>query len=324
VVAGRLGALVAERAEHGGVDPERFPIGRSGPMIGTVAGMGVYGGLVVRTTLDPAEQPFLHDHQIDGTPVLPGVLGIEGFAEVAALPLPGWRPVEIDDVEFHAPCKFYRGEPRELMITATFRPDGDQLVARCRLVGVRHLANQPEPQVTTHFVGTVRLAREPVGDATTHAAPPSPNGHGVAADAIYGVYFHGPAFQVLERAWLDRGNPVGLFAADLPTDHVPAERPELVSPRLIELIFQTAGVWEIGRQGRFGLPHRVDRIVLHDAVGPHGRLSALVTSEDDGFDGQVVDESGAVLLELTGYHTVELPGGADPERSTLLTRAMAD
>ncbi|HYS39176.1 MAG TPA: polyketide synthase dehydratase domain-containing protein, partial [Pseudonocardiaceae bacterium] len=282
-------------------------------------------GLVVRTTLDPAEQPFLHDHQIDGTPVLPGVLGIEGFAEVAALPLPGWRPVEIDDVEFHAPCKFYRGEPRELMITATFRPDGDQIVARCRLVGVRQLANQPEPQVTTHFVGTVRLAREPVGDTVTHTAPPSANGHGVAADAIYGVYFHGPAFQVLERAWLDRGNPVGLFAADLPTDHVPAGRPELVFPRLIELVFQTAGVWEIGRQGRFGLPRRVDRILLHDAPeGPHGRLSALVTSEDGGFDGQVVDESGAVLLELSGYHTVELPGGTDPERSTLLTRAMAD
>ena len=83
--------------------------------------MGVHGGLVVETTLDPAEQPFLGDHQIEGTPVLPGVMGIEAFAEVAALPLPGWHPVEIEDVEFLAPCKFYRGEPRTLTVTATYR-----------------------------------------------------------------------------------------------------------------------------------------------------------------------------------------------------------
>jgi len=29
-------------------------------------------GLTIETTLDPREQPFLHDHQIEGTPVLPG------------------------------------------------------------------------------------------------------------------------------------------------------------------------------------------------------------------------------------------------------------
>ena len=53
-------------------------------MVGRVVAMGVHGGLVVETTLDPAEQPFLGDHQIEGTPVLPGVMGIEAFAEVAA------------------------------------------------------------------------------------------------------------------------------------------------------------------------------------------------------------------------------------------------
>ena len=41
-------------------------------------------GLVVQTTLDPTAQPFLDDHRIDGTAVLPGVMGMEAFAEVAA------------------------------------------------------------------------------------------------------------------------------------------------------------------------------------------------------------------------------------------------
>jgi hypothetical protein len=292
-------------------------------MVGSVTGMGVHDGLVVETELDPAEQPFLGDHQLDGTPVLPGVMGIEAFAEVASLPLPGWHLVAIEDVEFLVPCKFYRGEPRTLELTATFRRDGDQLVAACRLVGRRLLANQTEPQVTTHFTGNVRLARAPVTPAPA-LAPASPDGNGAAADAIYAVYFHGPAFQVLERAWRTGQGPVGLLAQGLPADHVPAERPEAASPRLIELVFQTAGIWEIGRQDRFGLPQHVDRVVLHETPdAPQGRVAALVEPSDAGFDGQVVDEAGSVLVEVHGYRTVDLPGGVDPAQRAPLADAMA-
>ncbi|HEU5470990.1 MAG TPA: SDR family NAD(P)-dependent oxidoreductase, partial [Actinophytocola sp.] len=318
VVAGALGAMVEERD---GIDPAQFPA--AGPMVGTVVRFGVHSGLVVETTLDPAEQPFLYDHRIDGTPVLPGVMGIEGFVEVAALPLPGWHPVQVEDVEFLAPCKFYRDEPRTVTITAAFRPDGDELVAHCRLEAGRQLANQVEPQVTTHFTGTVRLARVPAADITA-PVPNAPDGKGATADAIYGVYFHGPAFQVLERAWCDERGPVGSFAAGLPVDHVPAERPELVAPRLIELVFQTAGVWEVGHGDRFGLPRQVDRIVPHGGRDlPKGRVAARISLGDNGFDGQVIDESGAVLLELNGYRTVELPGGVDPDRRAPLTEAMS-
>ena len=41
-------------------------------MVGKVASMGLHHGLTIETTLDPKVQPFLYDHQIDGTPVLPG------------------------------------------------------------------------------------------------------------------------------------------------------------------------------------------------------------------------------------------------------------
>ena len=60
-------------------------------MIGKITGMGLYSGLTMETTLDPTVQPFLYDHRIDGTPVLPGVMGIEAFAEAALCVLPGWH-----------------------------------------------------------------------------------------------------------------------------------------------------------------------------------------------------------------------------------------
>ena len=58
-------------------------------MVGKITGMGVHSGLTMETTLDPTAQPFLYDHRIDGTPVLPGVMGIEAFAEAALCVHPG-------------------------------------------------------------------------------------------------------------------------------------------------------------------------------------------------------------------------------------------
>ncbi|HSR24506.1 MAG TPA: SDR family NAD(P)-dependent oxidoreductase, partial [Candidatus Eisenbacteria bacterium] len=308
LVGGRLGVLGEERAS--GLDAGAAQAA-AGPMITRVVDMGAGTGLRAEAVLDPAAQPFLDHHRIDGTPVLPGVMGIEAFAELARLPLPGMVVTAVEDVSFLTPFKLYRDEPRTALLEARFVPDGDDVVARCRLVGERRLAGRPDPQVTTHFEATVRLSATP-----RPVPPPQPSptradgGPEVAAPDIYRVYFHGPAYRVLERAWRDDGRVIGLAAADLPADHRPADRPFLVRPRLIELCFQTAGVWELGGAGRLGLPARVDRVTV--VPGPEaGGLEAVVTpaAGGDGFDVTVVDAEGRAQVLLEGYRTVPLPDG---------------
>ena len=132
VVGQRLGALLNEWDVTGGLDTyalegsaeKRLPA--QGPMIGKIESMDLHRGLTIETTLDPAIQPFLHDHQIDGTPVLPGVMGIEAFAEAAPCMLPGWHVEAVEEVNFLAPFKFYRNEPR------TFTIAGDSSVHEVR------------------------------------------------------------------------------------------------------------------------------------------------------------------------------------------------
>ncbi len=158
LVAGSLGFMAEEPDETGGV--AAGPIAGGGPMLGTVESASLSGGIVVRTTLDPKRQPFLNDHRIDGTPVLPGVMGIEAFVEVAGLLAPGWHVAAIEDVEFLAPVKFYRDEPRTLTIRASVSRDGSDLLARCTLEAERLLPGSAEPQKTTHFTGTVRLTKK--------------------------------------------------------------------------------------------------------------------------------------------------------------------
>ncbi|HXP86319.1 MAG TPA: polyketide synthase dehydratase domain-containing protein, partial [Bryobacteraceae bacterium] len=319
VIGKRLGIMLSEFDATGGLDLQAVQASAEkhshGPMIGKVAGLGVYSGLTIETTLDPKVQPFLHDHQIDGTPVLPGVMGIEAFAEAALWMLPGWHVESVEEMNFLAPFKFYRNEPRTVTVETAWRPDGNAVLADCRLIGRRLLHNQAEPQVTTHFTGRVRLARQPLA-AILGPALAAPSGSVFEAADIYRIYFHGPAYQVLERAWWDGNRVVGLMAKGLPANHHPSEKLAAVPPRLIELCLQTAGLWELKVEGRMGLPQHIRQVCLWDTPDrAEGRLYAVVTADpaQKSFDVEVLDEAGKRYVRVSGYRTEALPDKADAE-----------
>jgi NAD(P)-dependent dehydrogenase (short-subunit alcohol dehydrogenase family) len=330
LVGQRLGVLLNEWDATGGLDKtaaETVMRSGQGPIVGKITSMSLQSGLKIETALDPAIQPFLHDHQIDGTPVLPGVMGIEAFAEAALCLLPSWRIETIEDVNFLAPFKFYRNEPRTVTVEAVIHPQGDALVADCRLTGSRVLPTQAEPQVTTHFTARVRLTKQ-AAKAVTLPALGTPVGNIIESADIYRLYFHGPAYQVVERAWWDGHKIVGLMKKGLPANHLPSELPTLMAPRLIELCFQTAGLWEMGTQGRMGLPLHIDRVSSLLLPAPDladTRLYAVVKCDQNGgtFDAEIVDAKGNCYLQLSGYRTVAIPNSVDAEGLKALQAAMS-
>ncbi len=339
VIGQRLGVLLNEWDATGGLDTSATEASKSslapGPMIGKITSVGLQSGITIETMLDPAIQPFLHDHQIDGTPVLPGVMGIEAFAEAALCLLPGWHIAAIEDVNFLAPFKFYRNEPRTVTVKASIHPQYDScsqidnlsLVADCRLTGSRSLPNQTEPQVTTHFTARVRLTKQ-MPQAVTVPPLGVPEGHIIEAADIYRLYFHGPAYQVVERAWWDGHRIIGLMAKALLANHLPSELPTLTAPRLIELCFQTAGLWEMGALGSMGLPQHIDcvsSLLLRVPKPADGTLYAVVTSGQGhgSFDAEVVDAKGNGYLQLRGYRTVVVPNTVDADRLKALQAAMS-
>ena len=304
VAAQGLGILANELDATGGLDTAAPQPGTAGPMLGQIAGMGIQSGLVIETTLDPAVQPFLYDHQIEGIPVLPGVMGIEAFAEAALWPLPSWRIDAIENVNFLAPFKFYRSEPRAVTTQTLFHPVGERLIADCRLTGSRVLANQTEPQLTTHFTARVLLAKQV--PAAPAGAAWEPKGSAIEATDIYRIYFHGPAYQVVGRAWWDGQRMIGQLAAPLPENHQPNRLPLTIAPRLIELCFQTAGLWEMTVHRRMGLPLHVDWLRLYRAPETaEGPLYAVVSAATDqgSVNVEITDAAGNQYMQLRGYRT---------------------
>jgi len=142
--------------------------------------------------------------------------------------------------------------------------------------------------------------------------PPAAETLPITAEAIYRVYFHGPAYQVLERASVEGNTAIGLMADNLPANASPADVASVMAPRLIELCFQTAGVWDIQTTGTMALPLGLASVTTYrqPAEADGRRLYALVEALDggDAYHARVVDDTGRVYVELKGYRTVALPG----------------
>jgi hypothetical protein len=256
-------------------------------------------------------------------------MGIKAFAEAATLLFPELRVAAVEDVEFLAPFKLYRDEPRTLTLEMLLRREAgeiEEVVADARLLGRRRLPGQDE-QVTVHFKARVRLvpALPVAADEARVHVPVDGNGHSVLAEDIYRVYFHGPAYQVMSRAWRDGDGVAGRFSSPLPPDHRPEEAPMLMAPRLIELCFQTAGIGELGTRGRMALPLRVAKVTALRRPDGNGTPLYAMTRPGDGegaVDAYVVDGEGNLYLSLSGYRTIALPGGIAEERIAPLRAAM--
>ena len=286
--------------------------------------MSLAEGLQVETEMDPSLQPFLYDHKIDDTAVLPGVMAMEAFAEMASLMYPERVLVAAENVQFLAPFKFYRDEPQTLLLNAQFETDSGDILAHCRCTSRRQLHGRDEPRLSTHFLATIRLATEDVAGGS-EALPEQSGNPAVSAAELYQIYFHGPAYQVLSAVYQAGDEVIGAMAVELPDGHASADSELIARPRLVELCFQTAGAWEIGTTGQMGLPHRIDRVrFFSTGQTPTGDWYALARPVGDGeqFDAVVVDGTGQIYVSLEGYRSISFPGGIDEKLLLPLKNAM--
>ncbi|MCA9981340.1 MAG: SDR family NAD(P)-dependent oxidoreductase, partial [Anaerolineales bacterium] len=163
VMAGSLGMMAAPFDETGGLDVDLvndWLRSQETPllMVGGVKGYDLLEGWQVETSLNPNHQPFLYDHAMDGTPLLPGVMGTETFAQLATVATPANYVVQaVQNEQFLNPFKFYRMEPQMLYLSLQMVVQADgSLLGQGKLRSVRELA-QPglPPQEKVHFTAEV-------------------------------------------------------------------------------------------------------------------------------------------------------------------------
>ena len=319
VVGQRLGIMMQEWDETGGLDTEKVSrwLETQRPkfaQIGTVTAAKLYGGIEVETKIDPNAEPYLFDHQLENVPLLPGVMGTETFAELAQLLAPDMRVAQVFTEKFERPFKFHRMQPQTLYLSAWAEPTRDgELVAHATLKSITLMPRaELPPQEKIHFTADVLLTRDEIEKPKMEFTAPDAPSFDLTSEQIYKIYFHGPAYRVLERARVDGDTAIGEMIMNLPADTSHGEGEWIIAPRLVEFCFQTAGLWEMKTKNVMALPMAIGSVTayrqLRDANGKN--LYARVTAIDDGkaFDCVVADASGDVYVKMFGYRTVQLPG----------------
>jgi NAD(P)-dependent dehydrogenase (short-subunit alcohol dehydrogenase family) len=323
-----LGMPEAQTDPSGGLDLEKanrlLAASRPHKLLDQLVGFESSGKLCFEVELDPRVEPFLKDHALNGIPIMPGVMGIEGFLEIArlmasmSLEKKPFTAACLEDIQFLAPVKFYRDQPRRLTWMATVEPEGDGLAARISLESDLELRSRPKEHLL-HFSGKVILSPPSKITAQAIGTPPDwDETQMLKREDIYHLFFHGPAFQVIDGVCRSGDSLVGQLCMERPP--LGADFPSLVNgPSLVELCMQTAGVWQIGKTGVLGLPNAIQSLAFYPQEANESPLFAQVRPvvREDGqvsFDAWVVDAQGHLFLEMKGYRMAPLPYAADPEQ----------
>jgi malonyl CoA-acyl carrier protein transacylase len=340
IIASSLGALLEECCPHGGMDLAKADSAlRTGQpihsMLSHVTDFDLNRGLTLEAELDPKAQPYLYDHSMNGIPVLPGVMGIEGFSvaakhigSVLASSMNGLEVGSLEDIHFLAAFKFYRKDPRRVTWLARAVREESGLVVYVSLESSRLMKTGAERHMQ-HFSGKVHLKPHQAEPQDVSAAIPVWNGsYTVQAADIYQLYFHGPAFQVLEGVQRSGENVLGKLNKSLPP-FTNEGHGLLSTPTLVELCFQTAGIWEIGKTGVMALPRSIQCLTLYRRNVNGAAIYAEVKPYHSGngelhFDARVVDSKGRLYLELKEYTTTPLPVSVQPDLLAPLQELMKD
>jgi len=230
-----------------------------------------------------------------------------------------YQQYEMTEVNFHQPLKFYRDEPRRVFWKVQVTRCHDTLVAHVRMQSMLS-TRLGETKVLEHFSGKVHFCsqaknRQPQSE---HLIAPTLNGSAkVDAKDIYQLYFHGPAFQVLKGVRHHGDFLLGQCQFEM-LDEVERLLNAASYPLLVESCFQTAGVWEIGHDGRFSLPQSIGRLSLYPTNIIGHAIFACVKPRNDQqgkltFDAWVVDDRGQICLEMQDYQTSPLVADLEEE-----------
>ncbi|MBR4591625.1 MAG: polyketide synthase dehydratase domain-containing protein, partial [Elusimicrobiaceae bacterium] len=252
--------------------------------------------------------PYLVDHAIEGTPYVPGVMGLETFMETATA-LTGRVPHALQDVHFYLPIKLLRNRPQAVRVIgkmqgtdAVMEIESDFINSKGIKMGNtrRHFT----AKTSDGFVSTWDSVK---ADALAGIHLPVT----VTKEEIYQKYFHGPSFQVLGGILqVDKNVSRAIYQTTPRPQWNDGPRTLLANPMLIEAAFQCCGFQDMTVEHKMTLPDGISEVAVFKNQVPPPQLYLYGVNRGYTADGKtlhdayVFDENGEVWVEFHGYQAI--------------------
>jgi NAD(P)-dependent dehydrogenase (short-subunit alcohol dehydrogenase family) len=283
----------------------------SPPLLHTsVTAPGNGEGRKLGKTIDLVSDPYLDEHRIDGTPVLPIALAAEYMAEAATV-LDG-MPVRALTGVRRLNGLVLRG--RSLDVEIAYKPAADGMSGQIDIV-------QTQPERRAAYRGTVELGAPPACTGSRMLLLPIAPAPRDVGDIYRRLMFHGPKFQtVRDIVAMTRDRIVAAGIASRPGDYYPpaAGQDWLFDPGIVDGAIQLVFMWTCEYRGSAFLPSALGRIERFGDQPLAGDVTFAVEILQGWTDSQVrwrfeiIDASG-----LTRLSADDCEGWIDPSLNRL-------
>ncbi|WP_034277625.1 type I polyketide synthase [Haloechinothrix halophila] len=143
---------------------------------------------ITQAELSLGSDPYLDDHRIDGTPVLPAVVAMEAMAQTASHVDTVSLPISLSHLEFRAAITLNGPDPRTIQVAALADRHGTDVVVR----------DDSDATGSDRFSGTLVTAPEPPAPQLP-SQPPPPSPDAGPHECYDTTFFHTGRFRRLLR-----------------------------------------------------------------------------------------------------------------------------
>ncbi|WP_344291945.1 type I polyketide synthase, partial [Streptomyces synnematoformans] len=279
------------------------------------AGTTVFTGRVGLST-----HPWLADHAVAGTVLLPGT----GLVDLALHAGDHTGATHLEELTLHAPLVLQESGARDLQVTAApqggpdaGRTDGWQVTIHSR----PHTDDaEPEPW-TCHATGTLTAEATEAAEPLTQWPPRGAESFDVGAlypELAAAGYEYGPVFQGVTAAWKEAD---GTLHAEIALPHGAESGGHTIHPALLDAALHPLAAHNDGADGQLRLPFAWSGVSVH-ATGATQLRATLTPTGEHGHDLalRTWDATGAPVATVTALNTRPVDAAALSTRSSEGTR----
>ncbi len=252
--------------------------------------------------------PYLADHAIEGTPYVPGVMGIETFFETSTA-LTGEVTRALKDVHFYLPIKLLRNRPQAVRVIGkqagsdvSMEIESDFINSKgVKMGNTRRHFTAKKLNAFTSTWNQVKAAAMTGLESPLQVTPAE----------IYRKYFHGPSFQVLGGiVRVNENESLAIYNTTPRPQWTDGPRTLLANPMLIEAAFQCCGFQDMSVAHKMTLPDGIAEVAVLNNQLPPARLYLYGVNKGTTADGKtlhdayVFDAQGNVWVEIHGYQAI--------------------
>ncbi|MCE7741284.1 MAG: acyltransferase domain-containing protein [Candidatus Heimdallarchaeota archaeon] len=250
-----------------------------------------------RKAINSENDLYLNDHQIQQTPIFPGVMGLEFFAETFEI-LSSQKPVSFSNVEFNTALKIQQSQTKEIYVE--YKSDIGKMKLKSDFIAKIDPSKRREIE---HFTINVDVSTRRKKAKKSENEIRESDINLLSKEDIYSFFFHGESFQVLEKL-INLDGKKAISQIEIPDKNLFSDKRSktTLNPLAIEAALQTAGLYDYIVNSKTSLPSKIETITFYNNKKPKYIVSIFtgINTTHSTFDVEILDEKRNIIAKLDG------------------------